>query len=327
MIASGTSRYRSRGGLEVVPGGYRATRGGSRLVDHHRQETPAALAAVRDGSLHRAHLLWAAAFLLLEAIAGDAPGDPDASAPALERGLGLAEPDRVLLPALIRVALALFERRAGHDATQATVVSEVAGLLGEVKRSAPPSAEPPWPGEPLTRSETRVLRHLPAETRQLLESWTSRILSSQPGCRRSPAGEMTDEARVDGRAVLVHEREEKPPAVRQNQVLLSERPMVARSREPVTPRLGAATGHLHCALPDARAVGLLHAALGTAPARDPELIPGFPDARRRCPRPVELACDDTAIRYWTAPPPHTTNRPGAVTLRIPETARPRPGWR
>ncbi len=78
MIASGTSRYRSRGGLEVVPGGYRATRGGSRLVDHHRQETPAALAAVRDGSLPRAHLLWAAAFLLLEAIAGDAPGDPDA---------------------------------------------------------------------------------------------------------------------------------------------------------------------------------------------------------------------------------------------------------
>jgi hypothetical protein len=127
----------------VVPGGYRATRGGSRLVDHHRQETPAALAAVRDGSLPRAYLLWAAAFLLLEAIAGDAPGDPAASALALEHDLGLAEPDRVLLPALVRVALALFERRAGHGATQATVVSEVAGLLGEVKRSAPPSAEPP----------------------------------------------------------------------------------------------------------------------------------------------------------------------------------------
>ena len=30
-----------------------------------------------------------------------------------------------------------------------------------MKRSAPPSAEPPWPGEPLTNSETRVLRYLP----------------------------------------------------------------------------------------------------------------------------------------------------------------------
>jgi LuxR family maltose regulon positive regulatory protein len=30
-----------------------------------------------------------------------------------------------------------------------------------VKWSAPPSAEPPWPDEPLTESETRVLRYLP----------------------------------------------------------------------------------------------------------------------------------------------------------------------
>jgi LuxR family transcriptional regulator, maltose regulon positive regulatory protein len=161
MIASGTSRYRSRGGLEMVPGGYHATRGGSRLVDHHGQETPAAIAAVRDGSVPRAHLLWAAAFLLLEAIAGDAPGDPDAAALALERDLGLAEPDRVLFPALIRVALGLLEPGAGHGPPEATLVSEIAGLLGEVKRPAPPSAEPPWPGEPLTQSETRVLRYLP----------------------------------------------------------------------------------------------------------------------------------------------------------------------
>src|ERR1700722_10300154 len=90
-IASGTSRYRPRGGLEAIPGGYGATCGGSRLVDHNPQETPAALAPVRDGSLPRVHLLWAATFLLLEAIAGDAHGDPDDSALALERDPGLAE--------------------------------------------------------------------------------------------------------------------------------------------------------------------------------------------------------------------------------------------
>ena len=43
-----------------------------------------------------------------------------------------------------------------------------------------------------------LLRRLEAETRQLLESWTSRIPSSQPGCRRSPAEEMTDEGPARG---------------------------------------------------------------------------------------------------------------------------------
>ena len=83
-IPPAMSRYPARGGLEVVPGGYGAARGGSRLVDHHPQETPAALAPVRDGLVPRAHLLWAAAALLLEAIAADAPGDPHASALAAE---------------------------------------------------------------------------------------------------------------------------------------------------------------------------------------------------------------------------------------------------
>ncbi len=107
-----------------------------------------------------AYLLWAAA-LLLKAIADDAPGDQDASAVALVRDLGLAEPDRALYPALIRVAHGLFERRAGQGITEATLVGEMAGLLGEVKRSAPTSRGPAWPGERLTDSETRVLRYLP----------------------------------------------------------------------------------------------------------------------------------------------------------------------
>ena len=150
-IASGASLGRSRGGLEVIPGSYRAAGGGSRLVDHHPQETPTARAPVRDGLVPRAHLLWAAAFLLLEAIADDAPGDPDAPALALERDLGLAELDRVLFPALIRVALGLSERRAGHRPAEAGLIAELAGLPGES----------PWPGESLTKGETRVLRYLP----------------------------------------------------------------------------------------------------------------------------------------------------------------------
>jgi LuxR family transcriptional regulator, maltose regulon positive regulatory protein len=156
-----SERSRSRGGLEVVPGGYGAGRGGSRRLEHNPQQTLAALAPVRDGSVPRACLLWAAAALLLELIADDASGDPDASASALARGPGLAEPDRIVFPALIRDALGLLERRAGPGAAEVALVAELAGLLGDTSGPASPSAKPLWPGEPLTQSETRVLRYLP----------------------------------------------------------------------------------------------------------------------------------------------------------------------
>jgi DNA-binding NarL/FixJ family response regulator len=78
----------------------------------------------QTGPVPRAQLLRAAAFLLLEAVADDPPGDPDAAA-------------------------------------LAALVTEMAGLVGEAKGFAPPSAEPAWPGEVLTQGETRVLRYLP----------------------------------------------------------------------------------------------------------------------------------------------------------------------
>jgi LuxR family maltose regulon positive regulatory protein len=121
-VPAEVSLRRSRGGLEVVPGGYRAARAGSPPPQHHPQDTPAVLATARDGSVPRARLLWAAALLLLEVIADDTPGDPDAAA----------------------------------------LAAELAGLLGEARRLAPaPAGPPPWPCEPLTHSETRVLRYLP----------------------------------------------------------------------------------------------------------------------------------------------------------------------
>jgi ATP/maltotriose-dependent transcriptional regulator MalT len=107
---------------EVARGGSDPALAAPGFVRHSPHQATAALAPVRDASVPRAHLLWAAAALLLEVIA-DGPRDPDAAEGAL--------------------------------------VSEIAGLLGEVKRPARPSAEPPWPGEPLTKSETRVLHYLP----------------------------------------------------------------------------------------------------------------------------------------------------------------------
>jgi LuxR family transcriptional regulator, maltose regulon positive regulatory protein len=131
-----------------------------RFAEHNLHEATATLAPVRDGSVPGTDLLWAAV-LLLDVIADDAPGHPDAAAPALARDLGLAEPDRALVRALIRAALGLFKRRAGHGPAEAALASLVAGLAGGVSGPAPPSGEPAWPGEPLTESEARVLRYLP----------------------------------------------------------------------------------------------------------------------------------------------------------------------
>ena len=117
------SRYHSRGGLEVVPGGYGAARGGSRLVEHNQKETPSEFAPVR---VPRAHLLWAAAASLLEVIADDAPGDSNASALAWERDPTLARPDRLLSPALICMALGLPERQARYRPAETALISAAA---------------------------------------------------------------------------------------------------------------------------------------------------------------------------------------------------------
>ena len=87
--------------------------------------------------------------------------DSDAAALALASDLGLAEPGRVLLPALIRVALGLLERHAGNGRADAALIFDAANLPGEAHRAALPLGERAWPDEPLTDSEARVLRYLP----------------------------------------------------------------------------------------------------------------------------------------------------------------------
>jgi LuxR family transcriptional regulator, maltose regulon positive regulatory protein len=153
-----TTTYRAFDGTGSHTSRLDDIRRGSRLPEHDPPETPAALAPVRGSSVPRALLLRAVA-ALLEVIADDAPGDPDAAA-ASERHLGLAQPDRVLVPALISVALGPHERHAMPSAG-AALVPERADLPGQAARPAPPPGGPARPGEPLTHSETRVLRYLP----------------------------------------------------------------------------------------------------------------------------------------------------------------------
>jgi LuxR family transcriptional regulator, maltose regulon positive regulatory protein len=132
-----------------------------RLAQDDPRAATAAVAPVLEGSVPVAHQdLGRAQAYVLEAIARDALGDRDAADHALERALGLAEPDGLLLPFLLHPANGLLERRARHGTAHAALVADILSLLAG-RTLAPPTAGPQPPLETLSDSEVRVLRYLP----------------------------------------------------------------------------------------------------------------------------------------------------------------------
>ncbi len=131
-----------------------------RLAQGDPSTAAAVLAPVLNASapVHRAS--WLAQAFLLEAIARDALGDPDAAGNALERALDLAEPDGVLAPFLLSPAPGLLERQARHRTAHAALIGEILSRLAGRTPAPPPAAREP-PLEPVTDSEIRVLRYLP----------------------------------------------------------------------------------------------------------------------------------------------------------------------
>ncbi len=153
-----------------------------------------ALAPVLDGSAPVANCGWAVQAFLLEMIACEALGDPAAAGRALEHALDLAEPDGVVFPFVLNPQPELLKRQARRTA-HAALISEILNLLspaaapwgqggpegqrglggwippqGGSGRMGPPRIEGVWGGrppereqlkDPLTDSETRVLRYLP----------------------------------------------------------------------------------------------------------------------------------------------------------------------
>jgi len=134
------------------------------------------LAPVLDGSASVIPPARIGAFLVA-ALAHDAAGDPAAAEKTLERALDLAEPEGILLPFLIHPAPQLLERHSRPRTAHAALVLQIRGLLaqnpGGGDRSAirGAAASETWkdhpPGaagslrEPLSDTETRVLRYLP----------------------------------------------------------------------------------------------------------------------------------------------------------------------
>jgi LuxR family maltose regulon positive regulatory protein len=132
---------------------------GTGLAPHDLQAV--ALPSLLDGPIPGVHLVCVVAALLLEAIACDAPGHPDAARRILGRAVEPAEREHEMFPFLAHPASPLSERDATHRTAPATLISEVEDLLARVNRPVPPSVERASGGEALTRGETRVLRYLP----------------------------------------------------------------------------------------------------------------------------------------------------------------------
>jgi LuxR family maltose regulon positive regulatory protein len=131
-----------------------------RLAQGDAPAATLAIAPTLDGSAAvSTHHVWQVQAFLLEALARDALGDAAAAQTALERALDLAEPHGVLLPFVLHPARALLERHSGHT-KHAALLSEIVGLLAG-RTPALASGESQRLSEPLSESETRVLRYLP----------------------------------------------------------------------------------------------------------------------------------------------------------------------
>ena len=141
----------------------RATVAALRLAQGDPRAAALALEPVLDGSAsvtRRPSLIEA---FVLEATARDALGDPDAAVRALERALDIAEPDGAVLPFLLHPVPVLLERHPRHRTAHASLISELLDLLGGASRSSSLPAELLSPRDPLSESETRVLRYLPTD--------------------------------------------------------------------------------------------------------------------------------------------------------------------
>jgi LuxR family maltose regulon positive regulatory protein len=138
-----------------------------RLARHDAQAAATALAPVLDGSVSRVgvHPSWQVEAHLLEAIARDALGDQDAAGRALERALDVAEPNCLLIPFLFHPAPGLLKRHARQHASHAALIRQILNQLAGTSKPSSPPAAPAGLLEPISVSETRVLRYMPTNLR------------------------------------------------------------------------------------------------------------------------------------------------------------------
>ena len=132
-----------------------------RLAEDDPEAATVALAPVLDGSVAPwARDLWLATALLLEASARAALKDRGAAEVALERALEIAEPDGLVLPFMLHPVAELLHEHRRNRTSHAALVADILAVLGGEQPAARPDDTEPL-REPLSDSETRVLRYLP----------------------------------------------------------------------------------------------------------------------------------------------------------------------
>jgi LuxR family transcriptional regulator, maltose regulon positive regulatory protein len=157
---------------ERETGEMRAALATLRLAQGDPRAAALALEPVLDGSAPVIRQASLSEAFVLEASARDALGDSDAAGRALERALDIAESDGAVLPFLLHPVPGLLERHPRHRTVHAALISEILNMLGpggDGGAGSPPGSAvlggivPPRITEPLSESETRVLRYLPTD--------------------------------------------------------------------------------------------------------------------------------------------------------------------
>jgi LuxR family transcriptional regulator, maltose regulon positive regulatory protein len=134
-----------------------------RLAQGDPRAATLALEPILDGSAPLTRRASLSEAFVLDATARDALGDSATAERALERALDIAESDGAVLPFLLHPVPGLLERHPRHRTVHASLIAEILSLLGGASRSPAPPGELSSPREPLSESETRVLRYLPTD--------------------------------------------------------------------------------------------------------------------------------------------------------------------
>jgi LuxR family maltose regulon positive regulatory protein len=130
-----------------------------RLAQGDPQAALVALAPVVDGSATVTNRYWLIDALVLEAVARDAAGDTGGADQSLERVFDLVEPDGAVIAFLLNPAPKLLERHLRRRTAHAALISEILGMLAGKQPAQ--SGDTKRLQEPLSESETRILRYLP----------------------------------------------------------------------------------------------------------------------------------------------------------------------
>ncbi len=130
-----------------------------RLAQGDPQAALVALAPVVDGSATVTNRYWLIDALVLEAVARDAAGDTGGADRSLERVFDLVEPDGAVIAFLLNPAPKLLERHLRRRTAHAALISEILGILAGKQPAQ--SGDTNRLQEPLSESETRILRYLP----------------------------------------------------------------------------------------------------------------------------------------------------------------------